>query len=62
MKARLAALAALTLIITGCGVQGQTVTGKWIDGPDGVGKVWCVGGDSSLSCNWGAYNKSQGAR
>lgn len=47
------------LFTASCGVQGQSVTGKWVNGPDKNRQVFCVGGDSSISCDWIAYHKGE---
>lgn len=53
---RLAALAGLALVLSGCGATGVGgISGVWVDAPHG--KVWCVAtGAGSLDCDWRGYH------
>lgn len=55
---KLVAFSALALSLTGCGaaqVAGM-YPGAWVDGPDTGRKVFCVGSDKSINCDWVGYH------
>jgi hypothetical protein len=53
-------MAALAVVLTGCGIEGITNTGAWLPADEYGGEVWCVGNSSGgLSCNWDAYNRDK---
>lgn len=45
------------LILSGCAAQMAALsTNAWVDGPDHGRKVFCVGSDRSISCDWQGYH------
>lgn len=51
---RLIAIALLlAAVLTGCGLEGRTTNSKWVDLPDGKGRVACAGAsDGGIDCDW----------
>jgi hypothetical protein len=59
---RICALVALTITavtLSGCGgaQMAGMYPGNWVDGPDHGRKVFCVGSDKSISCDWVGYHR-----